>query len=73
MWPIGGLGLTNVRLFDPTLLVCPERMCDTERHGMVLYSDSHHLTATFARTLAPGLAGVLALTGSSSNRSAESH
>ena len=73
MWPVDAIRAANVRVFDPTSLVCPDRMCSTERHGMVLYSDSHHLTATFARTLAPRLAGVLALAGPSSNRSAEQH
>lgn len=73
MWPIGELGLSNVRLFDPTRLVCPERMCDTERHGMVLYSDSHHLTATFSRSLAPQLASALRFPDPLPNRSVEKH
>jgi hypothetical protein len=71
MWPIGDLGYSNVRLFDPTSIVCPQRTCSTERQGMVLYSDSHHLTATFSRSLAPLLSGVVQLSDSSFNRTAE--
>ncbi len=65
MWPTSGLGLANVRLFDPTFLVCPDRECLPERDGMILYSDSHHLTATFSRSLAPLLSSALRLADSS--------
>ena len=73
MWPIDDLGYPNVRRFDPTSIVCPQRTCTTERQGMVLYSDSHHLTATFSRSLAPLLSGVVRLPDSSFNRTAEKH
>ncbi|GIK83283.1 MAG: acyltransferase [Alphaproteobacteria bacterium] len=73
MWSVGDRGVPNVRLFDPTSLVCPQRTCLTERNGMVLYSDSHHLTATFSRSLAPMLSSVLALDDSTRNGPDERH
>lgn len=73
MWPVGNPGIPNVRRFDPTSLVCPTRTCLTERNGMVLYSDSHHMTATFSRSLAPFLSSVLAPYDSPRNGPDERH
>lgn len=35
--------------------ICPDSPCQTERNGVVLFSDSHHLTATFSSLLAEDL------------------
>jgi len=45
----------NVSTLDMTSAVCPSDMCSAERDGVIVYRDSQHLTATFARSLAPAL------------------
>lgn len=45
----------NVYSIDLTAELCPRTPCTVERDGMIMYSDSHHLTASFATTLAPVL------------------
>lgn len=49
----------NVRLIDLTPSVCPDHECRAERHGRVVFRDTQHLTAGFARSLAPALAAAL--------------
>ena len=39
--------------------VCPAMPCQVVRDGMIVYRDNHHLTATFAATLAPALEAAL--------------
>ncbi len=41
----------DVRLIDLTDLICEPEMCPVERNGLIVYRDSEHLTASFARTL----------------------
>lgn len=43
----------SVRLLDPIDALCDTRSCYPVRGGVVMYSDSHHLTATGVETLAP--------------------
>lgn len=43
---------TDVHLIDLTDLICGPEMCPAERDGLIVYRDSEHLTASFARTLA---------------------
>jgi peptidoglycan/LPS O-acetylase OafA/YrhL len=45
----------GVRYVDMTPEICGAPACDPYRDGMVLYYDSHHLSATFSATLAPAL------------------
>jgi peptidoglycan/LPS O-acetylase OafA/YrhL len=45
-----GAGLVNL---NP--LICPADPCPAVVNGMIVYRDTHHLTATFARSLAPAL------------------
>ncbi len=33
--------------------ICPRGLCLPEQNGIVTYSDTHHLTAAFVRSLAP--------------------
>ena len=46
-----------VRFIDMNDQVCGagSARCETERGGMVLYTDDDHLTATFSRSLGPVL------------------
>ncbi len=46
----------NVEVVDLTDAICDTPVCQVERDGMVLYRDNHHMTATFAASLAPVLA-----------------
>lgn len=51
----------NVQFVDMTNRVCPGGLCQPILGGRVMFRDSVHLTATFARTLAPSLAVALRL------------
>jgi peptidoglycan/LPS O-acetylase OafA/YrhL len=51
----------NVRVLDLTDAICPMEICRAEYKGMVVFMDSHHMTATFAATLAPELARSIGL------------
>lgn len=55
----------DIRLIDLTDLICDGEMCPAERGGLIVYRDSEHLTASFARTLAGSFEELLA---SASNR-----
>ncbi|TNC20442.1 acyltransferase [Georgenia sp. 311] len=46
-------------LLDLTEFVCPREECLPVVGGVLTHSDTHHLTATYARTLAPRIAGPL--------------
>lgn len=49
----------NVQMVDMTNSVCPGGVCHSELDGKLVFSDAGHMTATFARTLAPALAKAL--------------
>jgi peptidoglycan/LPS O-acetylase OafA/YrhL len=53
-------GLSHVSLVDFTDLICDATDCPVLRDGMVVYSDDNHLTATYARSLAPAMTSRLA-------------
>jgi peptidoglycan/LPS O-acetylase OafA/YrhL len=46
---------TGAGFVDLTAAVCPADPCPAVVRGMIVLRDSHHLTATFARSLAPPL------------------
>ena len=46
----------NVHMLDLDSLVCPHDVCKAERDGIVVFRDSQHMTASFARSLAPAMA-----------------
>lgn len=46
----------NVRIWDPQDAFCDAKSCYGSRNGQILYRDTNHITATFARSLAPSLA-----------------
>jgi peptidoglycan/LPS O-acetylase OafA/YrhL len=45
-------GFPTVLYLDLLDVICPAVRCEVERAGQVLYSDHHHLSASFAATLA---------------------
>lgn len=45
----------QVTVVDLTAAVCPEAECVAVRDGVLTFRDDHHLTATYARSLAPEL------------------
>ena len=53
--------MLNFRLLRPSVLVdinreiCPDNLCRAVIGNALVYRDKSHLTATFARTLAPAL------------------
>ena len=49
----------NVQFVDMTDSVCPGGLCRAELDGKIVFSDTGHMTYTFARTLAPALAAAL--------------
>jgi hypothetical protein len=48
--------LTGVPLIDLADYVCPGEACPAIIGDVLVWRDAHHLTATYARTLAPRLA-----------------
>ncbi|WP_433285734.1 SGNH hydrolase domain-containing protein [Micromonospora sp. CA-244673] len=48
-------GLTGVRLVDLNDAICPADRCAAVIGGVLVYRDTNHLTATYARTLAARL------------------
>jgi len=48
-------GLSSVALVDLSDALCGPAVCDAVRDGLVVYRDGNHLTATYARHLAPML------------------
>jgi hypothetical protein len=53
-------GLRHVSVVDFTDLFCESTECPLVRDSMVVYSDDNHLTATYARSLAPAMTGRIA-------------
>ncbi|MEU8420986.1 acyltransferase family protein [Micromonospora sp. NPDC048835] len=47
--------LPDVRLADLNDAICPTEPCPAVIDGLLVYRDAHHLTATYARSLAPRL------------------
>jgi peptidoglycan/LPS O-acetylase OafA/YrhL len=54
----------NVRLIDLNGYVCPSGICHAELDGKIVYRDDMHMTASFARSLAPAVGKALGFTGS---------
>src|SRR5690606_7635026 len=50
----------SARLVDLTSAICGEQWCEPVVGNVVAWRDAHHMTATFARTLAPALARAMA-------------
>jgi len=45
----------NVSMVDMTDVICPGGTCRAESNGTIAYRDFQHLTASYARTLAPAM------------------
>lgn len=54
-----GAKLAGVRTIDPQPLFCPGGLCQPVVGNTVVFRDTYHLSATFARTLKPWLAARL--------------
>ena len=52
--------LVESTLVDPTNWICFDATCPAVVDDLLVWRDSHHLTATYARSLAPLIEGVLA-------------
>jgi len=50
-----GAARARVRLIDPNGILCPRYRCPTVIGNVLVYRDTYHLSATFARTLTPWL------------------
>jgi hypothetical protein len=65
----------NVSIIDLTSSFCDVRRCDAVLDGIVVYRDDSHITAEYARRLAPALGkaldSVLAVASSATRRAAE--
>ena len=48
-------GMANVRFVDMDDIICPGAVCPTIIGGLIIYRDQDHMTAAFARSLAPEL------------------
>ena len=55
-----GASASGAILVDLTPLICPWDSCPVVLNGMIIYRDSHHLTATFSASLANPLGEALA-------------
>lgn len=51
----GAARVKRVRVIDPMPVLCPERRCPAVIGNALVYRNTYHLTATYARTLAPWL------------------
>lgn len=49
----------RVRFIDMNDQLCVTTRCETERDGVILYTDDNHITRTFSRSLGPALGGRL--------------
>jgi peptidoglycan/LPS O-acetylase OafA/YrhL len=54
---------TGAKVVDLSAATCPRDPCPVVVDGMLVYRDSHHLTATFAASLAPTLYAALPVLG----------
>jgi SGNH domain (fused to AT3 domains) len=48
-------GLAQIYFLDMDDLICPGKYCAATDHGVPIYRDSNHMTATFTETLAPAM------------------
>ncbi|HET6619465.1 MAG TPA: acyltransferase family protein [Dongiaceae bacterium] len=46
---------SNVRYIDLSRFFCSDEICPPVAGNVLIYSDAHHITATYARTLGPAL------------------
>lgn len=49
-------GLRHVRMLDLSDLFCDATVCQPVKNGLIVYSDDSHISASFARSLAPAVA-----------------
>ena len=54
---------TGVEMIDPTPLICPSEPCPVVVGSLLVYRDTHHMTAHYAAAIAPYLAALLPALG----------
>lgn len=52
-------GFDNVRLLDMNDFVCPQNLCRAQMDGRIVFRDSQHLSASFARSMSAAFLGRL--------------
>jgi peptidoglycan/LPS O-acetylase OafA/YrhL len=52
-------GLRHVHILDLSDLFCDGPVCPPTKNGLIIYSDDNHMSAQFARSLAPAVATVI--------------
>lgn len=57
--PAAGLARDEVKVVDLTAYLCPDDECLSVIGGVAVYLDDNHITATYARSLAPAMAAAL--------------
>ena len=62
---------SGAKVIDLSAATCPRDPCPVVVNGMLVYRDSHHLTATFAASLAPPLYAALPALGTPVTASAD--
>ena len=65
-------GLTQVYFLDMDDLICTASYCPATQHGVPIYRDLNHMTATFTETLAPAMRTRLSAILRSASSSAQS-
>jgi len=45
-------GTSKGLMIDMSSVICPDQECATERDGLVIYHDAHHLSASFSKSMA---------------------
>jgi hypothetical protein len=51
----GAKRVPGVQLIDPIDILCPRHRCPSVMGRVLVYRNTYHMTATFARTLTPWL------------------
>ncbi|MBS0430870.1 MAG: acyltransferase [Proteobacteria bacterium] len=62
----------NVRMVDMTPEICPQGICRASLDGKIVFRDFQHLTASFAESLGPALAGKLGMAMPAADASGDS-
>ncbi|MDO6588427.1 acyltransferase family protein [Salipiger sp. 1_MG-2023] len=52
----------DVQIVDLNSIICPNGICNVVQDGMIMWRDSNHLTATYAKTLSDALFGQIGST-----------
>ena len=62
----------TARMLNVTPVICPQRICRASLDGKIVFRDFQHLTASFAESLGPALAGKLGMAMPAADASGDS-